>query len=311
MLNLNRVMMIVASLLLFTNTVQADFVKSLKEQMILDLPKIDKIEQDTRLLINRNLAPQRSLNPKILDLNNIKNNINPRIVGGVPTKIEDNPWQVALVHGDTPDFVREQFCGGSLIQKNIVLTAAHCVDWLASSKGVDIVAGTTYFSNGGERIDVKEIKIHPNWNPSTNSNDFAILILDGDSVLGKSISLTEGDELVSGSDVIVSGWGRLSEGGASSQILMHVAVPVVTNNICNAPESYNGAIDSQMFCAGLREGGYDACQGDSGGPVYSKVESDGPVLVGVVSWGHGCARQLKYGVYSRISSVIQWIQDNS
>jgi trypsin len=67
-------------------------------------------------------------------------------------------------------------------------------------------------------------------------------------------------------------------------------------------------VSDQMFCAGAREGGLDSCQGDSGGPVVSNVSGTNQ-LVGVVSWGFGCARELKYGVYTRVTSVSQWVAD--
>jgi secreted trypsin-like serine protease len=111
-----------------------------------------------------------------------------------------------------------------------------------------------------------------------------------------------------GPNVRVSGWGAISEGGPGSNQLLFVDVPVVSNTDCNKPESYDGLVSDQMFCAGARDGGLDSCQGDSGGPVVSNVSGTNE-LVGVVSWGFGCARELKYGVYTRVTSVSQWIAD--
>jgi secreted trypsin-like serine protease len=89
-------------------------------------------------------------------------------------------------------------------------------------------------------------------------------------------------------------------------VLRKAAVPVVDTRVCNEPASYNGAIREHMLCAGHKQGGTDSCQGDSGGPLVLRG-SDGPVLVGVVSWGVGCARKLKYGVYTRVADYRRWI----
>jgi secreted trypsin-like serine protease len=76
---------------------------------------------------------------------------------------------------------------------------------------------------------------------------------------------------------------------------------------CNDPNAYNGSIKGGMLCAGLPRGSVDACQGDSGGPLVWRNQETGPVLVGVVSFGEGCARPLKYGVYTRVSAYRDWI----
>jgi len=75
--------------------------------------------------------------------------------------------------------------------------------------------------------------------------------------------------------------------------------------MCNAPNAYNGHIKAGMMCAGYKEGGVDSCNGDSGGSLVWRT-SDGPVLVGVVSFGEGCARKLKYGVYTPVSAYRNW-----
>ena len=231
---------------------------------------------------------------------------NPLIVGGEPVPdIADTPWQVALVSGGA---ARNQFCGGSLVAETWVLTAAHCVDNFAVDMNparLEVVAGTLEYASGGEQIGVTEIVVHPNWNDDTMDHDAALLRLASPATLGQPIDLMAGDdEAPVGVNVRVSGWGATSEGGPGSDELLFVEVPVVSTDECNAPESYDGAITEAMFCAGGREGGIDSCQGDSGGPV-----DDGEKLVGVVSWGHGCARRLKYGVYTRVSTVSEWANE--
>ena len=101
---------------------------------------------------------------------------------------------------------------------------------------------------------------------------------------------------------MVSGWGTLSSGGSSPNKLQEVTVQVTENANCgNYPQN---EITANMMCAGTE--GKDSCQGDSGGPLVTKV-SNRYHLVGVVSWGYGCAAANYPGVYARITKVLDWI----
>ena len=233
----------------------------------------------------------------------------PLIVGGVPVPdIGVTPYQVALVDAGT----RNQFCGGSLIAPEWVMTAAHCVDNFfvgMNPDRVDVVLGTLEYLEGGEQIGVAEIIAHPNWDDNNFDFDAALLRLDTAATAGEIVTMiTADEELPVGPNVRVSGWGATSEGGPGSTILLMVDVPVVDTATCNEPASYDGAITDAMFCAGQREGGQDACQGDSGGPVVGDIAGE-IKLVGVVSWGHGCARRLQFGVYTRMTEVVDWASE--
>jgi secreted trypsin-like serine protease len=103
----------------------------------------------------------------------------------------------------------------------------------------------------------------------------------------------------------VTGWGLTEKGQVSNELRM-AQVSLVGNPTCNAVDSYNGEIGPGMMCAGRKEGGVDSCSGDSGGPLVWK-SSNGPILVGVVSFGDGCAKKLKFGVYTRVSAYREWI----
>ena len=106
----------------------------------------------------------------------------------------------------------------------------------------------------------------------------------------------------------VLGFGRLSSDGPKPDVLMQVSVPIVSQYKCT--KAYGSSrIHDSMICAGLDRGGKDSCQGDSGGPLV--CESNGKFfLEGVVSWGSGCARPERYGVYARVRYVRKWIDDN-
>ena len=104
----------------------------------------------------------------------------------------------------------------------------------------------------------------------------------------------------------VTGWG-ITESGSGSEALLAAIVPLVPNSVCNAPESYAGRVTDNMLCAGNRDGGRDSCQGDSGGPIWTTIGGK-QTLVGLVSFGDGCARRLKYGVYTRLANYTAWAQ---
>lgn len=140
----------------------------------------------------------------------------------------------------------------------------------------------------------------------TQENDIALVRLSG-RPKGQAIPLQNRQQSVPvGEPLEVTGWGTTSEGGEAARRLLKASVPYVDNATCNAPDVYAGAIKAGMMCAGFRDGGVDSCQGDSGGPLVWRTK-DGPVLVGVVSWGDGCARKLRYGVYTRAASYADWI----
>jgi secreted trypsin-like serine protease len=235
------------------------------------------------------------------------------IVGGkVVENISDAHWQVALVDGN--DSSKFQFCGGSLIAPDWVLTAAHCVDnsiVLKDPKRLDVIAGTLTYKTGGVRSDVDKMFVHPKWKQTGTELDFDATLLKLKtpvSVVAPIKLIAPNGTLPVGPTVRVAGWGAISEGGPVSEKLLFVDVPVITNAECNKPESYDGRVTDQMFCAGVRAGGLDSCQGDSGGPVMSNI-SGTRELVGIVSWGFGCARELLYGVYTRGTTISQWASD--
>ncbi|MGI9510102.1 MAG: S1 family serine peptidase [Geminicoccaceae bacterium] len=228
----------------------------------------------------------------------IRGSIEGRIVGGTDAADDENPFQVALLLRDQANNQNAQFCGGTLVAGNMVVTAAHCSDFLEAGD-VQVLTGARRLDAGGTRRDVSRITIHPDWDSVTFDNDVAVWELSSHATDVPFAELATTDGPV-GSDVLVTGWGALAEGGASPTQLQAVEVPIVSRDNCNDANSYNGDITANMICAGLDQGGQDSCQGDSGGPLTAG--SGNGVLTGVVSWGEGCARPNLFGVYARVSS---------
>lgn len=251
----------------------------------------------------------------------------PRIIGGQEAAEGKFPHQVSLQLKQNG----AHFCGGSLIkdndQESWVLTAAHCVDWLSGANSIRVISGTIQLSASRIEQDVERIIRHKNYDSQTYENDIALLKLkpltqaqrNSDRAKPqhrKPINLppkAEVEELSKPYAAVgVSGWGVTSEGGAVVDKLRFVDfLPIVDNETCDSSYKNIGAsIGDGMICAGFRSGGYDACQGDSGGPLTVKSTISGmPYLMGVVSWGYGCARHLYYGVYTRVPAYFQWIED--
>jgi secreted trypsin-like serine protease len=225
-------------------------------------------------------------------------------VNGVRTTIQEHPWQVAL-NIDAPGG-RTYLCGGSIINQRWILTAAHCFDTSAPDK-VRAKAGVTNYDPSPPWLQIEKVAVHKFYNDRTHENDIALIRLQVPTSQS-SIPLAGSATALANMWLEVTGWGRTAEKGAPSTQLLKAEVPYVDNATCNQPGSYDGSIKPTMMCAGEREGGVDSCQGDSGGPLVLR-SSSGPILVGVVSFGEGCARKLKYGVYTRVSEFRDWITD--
>ncbi len=229
----------------------------------------------------------------------------PKIIGGEDADWSEHQWQVALLVSWIADPRDAQFCGGSKIADTWILTAAHCV-FNTSRENVNVLSGTGDLGSGGERSNVREIYVHEDYDNGTYDYDIALIRLITPAV-GQAVSRLTLDEeeavAAPGTSSTVTGWG-VTDSGDSSLTLKKVSVPLVSSRQCNGPSSYDGAISDRMVCAGFTEGGRDACQGDSGGPMTTDSR-----LVGVVSWGRGCAEPYKYGVYARVAILNGWVND--
>nr|AEI58590.1 serine protease [Eupolyphaga sinensis] len=222
-----------------------------------------------------------------------------RIVGGSTTTIQNFPYQVSLQYGGS------HICGGSIISANYVLTAAHCIIGSASQHRIRV--GSTFSNSGGTIYNAAQVIRHASYNSRTLDYDIGLVRTSSGIVGGSGVAsiALQTANIAAGTSAVVSGWGTTSEGGSASTTLRQVAVPIVADAACNSAYASYGGITARMICAGFTAGGRDACQGDSGGPLVA-----GGRLVGVVSWGVGCARPNFPGVYAKVSNLRSWVQSN-
>ncbi|KAH6629012.1 extracellular trypsin protease [Boeremia exigua] len=226
------------------------------------------------------------------------------IVGGTAAAAGEFPYIVSLQSGGS------HFCGGSLVDSRTVITAAHCTVGQSVSS-LTIRAGSLQRSSGGTVVRVSSIKSHPNYaSGGQYNNDIAVwklaTAIPTSSTIGYVALPAANSDPAAGSTVSVAGWGTTSSGGSSlPAALRRVDVPIVARSTCR--NNYSAAeVTDNMVCAGLTAGGKDSCQGDSGGPLVNASKQ----LIGVVSWGYGCASPNQPGVYSRVSTLLSFVNAN-
>lgn len=256
----------------------------------------------------------------------------PRVVGGSTVSISKYPWQAAVAFSQakksTSDPFERQFCGGSLITPRIVITAAHCIEdgdpdcptvslcpvLDTTGDGTEqkdpddlaVILGRTTLTDTSQGTEhaVLDRRIHPTYDSSDLSKDIAYIVLTTASSQ-PTIAIAGSAERAlwaPGAPTEVSGWGSTSEGGSRSDTLRAAVAPIIDDSACSSPTVYNGLFDpATMVCAGYLEGGIDTCQGDSGGPLQAPIAGGSYRLVGITSWGIGCARPNKPGVYTRVA----------
>ncbi|KAG9471494.1 hypothetical protein GDO78_014538 [Eleutherodactylus coqui] len=219
-----------------------------------------------------------------------------KIVGGYTCELNSAPYQVSLNAG-------YHFCGGSLINDQWVVSAAHCyksrIEVRLGEHNIEVLEGTEQF------ISAEKIIRHPKYNSYLLDNDIMLIKLSQPALLNariQSISLPTHCD-VAGTQCLISGWGNtLSSGVNYPDLLQCLDAPILSDQDCK--DSYPGQITDNMICVGFLEGGKDSCQGDAGGPLVCNGE-----LQGIISWGFGCAQSGKPGVYTQVCNYVPWIKD--
>jgi secreted trypsin-like serine protease len=228
------------------------------------------------------------------------------IVGGGPASPGEYPSVAKITFGAFG-------CTGTLIAPDRVLTAGHCGS-ITGASGVgtpaawpapliNVTIGGTR-SGEGERVPVSSVVVHPNY-LATKGHDISILKLSRASTMAPTKVAGSGETglWAAGTLETIVGWGATSENGSSPSTLQEAQVPITTDAYCAG--AYSDFDARTMVCAGYPQGGVDTCQGDSGGPMFG-----GGRVVGATSFGTGCARPGKPGVYARIGDTLlrEWIR---
>ncbi|CAJ1065451.1 transmembrane protease serine 13a [Xyrichtys novacula] len=229
-----------------------------------------------------------------------------RIIGGSQAEVGRWPWQLSL------HYKGSHICGAVLIAPDFALSAAHCfprgtvvpADW-------QLYGGVVSLDELSSPYLVERIVVNENYNTTTNNHDIALLKLTAPVSFNDQVQpacLPAFDvPLPHGTQCWTSGFGTTDEGrSAVSKDLMEVTVGIITKDVCNSPRVYGGAVSRNMICAGHLGGGKDSCQGDSGGPLMCK-HGNRWYVVGITSWGQGCGRRNKPGVYAKVGSQLSWI----
>ncbi|MFD3405309.1 S1 family peptidase [Kribbella sp. NPDC058693] len=225
----------------------------------------------------------------------------PVVVGGTLASATEAPWAIALNNTQSASST-ERYCGAVLVKPNKIVTAAHCMDEDISTYYA--VQGRANLADGsvGQASAISKVWIHPGYNTKDNRYDFAVLTLAKPFVGVPVLPLeTRARADRKGAVPTVYGWGD-TEGTGLDDTLQKAAVPDLGDKTCLAVKSYvtNGYAAATNVCAGYLNGGIDACQGDSGGPLVLNGR-----LLGVVSWGQGCAQPGKPGVYAETAAVAK------
>ncbi|XP_052791110.1 LOW QUALITY PROTEIN: coagulation factor XI-like [Mya arenaria] len=301
----------------------------------LSKPKGDKLEEEIKKIVNVSGTPhlpgENRKNMKSSVLSNLASTCglramegSYRIVQGHEARKHAWPWQISIL-----EKTEEQFCGGTLIAPQWVLTAAHCVRKKKRKRKIFVRVGDHHIfehDKGEKKMKIEDF-VHPRYNYNTITNDIALLKLEkpmapsdtvgfaclpnkGDAI-EKRIKKADHSELC-----YIIGWGKAKSTDLyGSTRLLEAQIPLVDRDTCQ--KAFDYVIHRTQLCAGSRRGGVDSCAGDSGGPLLCARKTENPngvsknrwTVYGVTSYGEGCGEKKKYGIYTNVRRYLDWITE--
>jgi secreted trypsin-like serine protease len=211
-----------------------------------------------------------------------------RIVGGTPAAQNEFPFMVHLSMG----------CGGALYKKDVVLTAAHCMEGSGNNTRITVTAGANDITSASAiKVKSTKVKVAPGYDGT--GKDWALIKL-ARPIDKPTLKIATTDRYNRGMFTI-AGWGDTKEGANTGTTKLRKAtVPFVADRVCKRHYG-NRLVSKEELCAGYQRGAVDTCQGDSGGPMFRKDDAGKWLQVGIVSWGDGCARPGVPGIYTEVS----------
>jgi len=243
-----------------------------------------------------------------------------KVAGGQTASPGSQPWTASIrVKGNSRSF---HWCGAIFVAEFYFISAAHCVEDYPKDSYIVRVGD---WDQDVEDIDEQEFSIqsvhfHPEFNVGAYLNNDIAVIRIKPGAGGKGVKITSrvkpaclpssSTSYKPGMECTISGWGSLGQGsGGYSRRLQAATVPILETSKCIQKHVYGpDKLTSGMFCAGFLSGGVDSCQGDSGGPMVCNIRGKN-TLLGVISWGYGCGRANKPGVYTRVANYLDWIEE--